>query len=137
MKINPELIEWSVVVAPAMFALLLLAVRAQRIQIWCVKVIGTSAISLVGIGLTLMRLTAQCAPEGLQCDSPRIVTTRLPGIIQSCQRCADPSQDSLWLRANQLELQAQAVVAALCLGTSLIITIHFILWCKKHVFAAR
>lgn len=137
MQINTELIEWSVVVAPAICALLLLAIRANRIQIWCVKVIGASTVSLISIGLTLMRLTTQCASDNIQCIAPGAVIPRVPGITRSCQLCVDPSKASFWLRANELELQAQGIVAALCLGTSLIITIHFVLWCKKHVFATR
>jgi hypothetical protein len=136
MRINPEIIEWSAIVAPAILASLLLVLRAGKIQIWCVKVIGSSAVSLVSIGLTLMRLTAQCAADGPKCDTSHTVTNRVPGIIRICQMCVDSSNASFWARANEVELQAQAIVAALCLGASLVVTVHFIVWCKKHVFSS-
>lgn len=136
MLINAELIEWSAVVVPTALAVLFLALRANNIQIWCVKVIGSSAVAFVSIGLTLMRLTAQCAPQPSLCDAPRMTIDRVPGMIRVCQLCVDPSGSSFWVRANELELQAQAMAAALCLGASLLVTVHFIVWCKKHVFSS-
>lgn len=136
MLINPELIEWSAVVAPAALALLFLALRANKIQTWCVKVIGSSAVAFISIGLTLMRLTAQCVPQPLPCDAPRMTVDRVSGIIRACQLCVEPSRSSFWVRTNELELQAQAMAAALCLGASLLVTVHFIVWCKKHVFSS-
>ena len=82
-----------------------------------------------------MRLTAHCAPVSVPCDAPHVLAARTPGISDVCQLCVTNPDSSFWLRANALELQAQAVAAALCLGTSLLVTIHFILWCKKNVFS--
>ena len=136
MPINPEIVEWSAIVAPAILASVLLVLHASKIQMWCVKVIGSSAVSLLSIGLTLMRLTSQCSSDSLKCDSSQTVTPRIPGIIRVCQLCVDPSSSSFWSRVNEVELQAQAILAALCLGASLVVTVHFILWCRKHVFSS-
>ena len=131
MSIQTELIEICVAILPAVLALLVAFCSSKTIAWWAFKVIGSSAMAIIGLGLLLMRLTANCSTPILACGNEDVSIVRVPGIFDYCSECASSSSSQLATILNRWTLETQAFSAALCLAISLLTTIRFVFWVRR------
>jgi hypothetical protein len=134
MQIAIELIEILAAILPAVLIVPLAFRRATRSGLWFIKVVGTSALSLVALGFLLMRLTTGCAPEQVTCSSSDALTGRIPGLFAACQMCESSRIAQL---LNSLVVDIQAAAAMVCVLASTWTVITFLVWAKTLLRASK
>lgn len=132
MKLSQELFEMFMAIVPILPALYITAKPAKTLPGWVGQVIATCFVALLGTGLTLMRLTANCSSTPVECAPGLIISNRIPGMIDSCGVCAKGSPGALASAFNEWALTAQATTGAICLIVSILTMIRFIIWARRH-----
>lgn len=129
-----ELGEFLIAIFPVVIAMALMRSKNASPTGWMFKIIGSTFLALLQIGLLLRRLTATCEESPpLQCDSLALQRERIPGIFDFCRYCAEstkvqktPISESFSVFLNQISLPVHAIGAIITLLISLFITISFI-----------
>lgn len=136
MPVTIELIEILISVAPLLISITLARGIPSRINGWFVKVLGTSLLAILSIGILLMHLTASCASSEVACGPSEALIARTPGVIKSCGWCSRQAGSGLAEFLNQYEVDIQAFCTGICVVISLITILRFMRW-AKHVLATR
>jgi hypothetical protein len=131
MPLARELFEVFVAIIPPLIAVALLTIRSRRSGVWFIKVVGTSAVSILALGLLLMRLTNECASEVVPCAPPTIPFERVPGIFRSCSICISEGSSAMLQILNKWTLDIQAVSTAICVLVSSFTIMNFMIWAKR------
>lgn len=131
MCVGIELVEVFLSVAPAVAAVVLVRKTTTLIKGWFIRLLGTSALAVVSIGMLLTRLTAMCTSEALTCTPPSVETSRIPGIIKACQCCGSASGTRFAAILNQNSVDIQACATALCVAISFATTLRFMIWAGR------
>lgn len=137
MRFGRELFEMFValiLLAPAFY---IVRRPARFIKGWVVQVIASCLLAILGLGFTLMRLTARCSIGAPPCTEGLTEVPRTPGIIDSCEICASSSPAPISEFLNGWALEAQGVTAAICLLVSLLTVLRFAIWTRKNVISKQ
>lgn len=137
MQVLREIVEILGALLPAVGAVSLTFVQATKSGQWFVKVIGTAVLSVIALGMLLMRLTSSCTPVELGCALPYVSLERAPGLFGVCQSCTTPGEKYWAQLLNQATIHIQAASTGVCVLVSSFTIIRFMLWTKKTLLSKQ
>ena len=139
MNVGPQLLELSATLTPLVLACVPLTRPPSKIGAWVVSVLLTASMSILSMGLLMMRLTARCVsrevpcPDGLQ---PKPISPDIFARFPECSACLPAEGESgsatIAMAINGAQMPLATAGAVICTLISLAVLARFAAWVKRQ-----
>ena len=137
MNLSGEIGELIISLLPPLLSLVPLVRPPRVIGAWVGYVLLTATLSVVSIGLLLMRLVAECVPLLEPCTQGMTSHPVLPGVLSrypSCIEClpAEIPESTRWaLTLNSIHIDVGVCAAVFSTLMSLLMLVRFSRWVRS------
>ena len=137
MNLSTELSELAISLLPSLLCLTAVVRPPRVIGAWVGYVLLTATLSVVSIGLLLMRLVAECVPLVEPCAEGMTSHITLPGVLTPYPQCiacvpAEIPASTRWsLTLNTIQIDVAVVAAVFSTLMSLFMLVRFARWVRS------